>query len=131
MRFLLDTDTCVFAMKQHARVLQHLHSHRHAELAVSVVTEAELRFGAAKAGDLRKMRVLDMWLLRVQIVDFASAEAMAYAHLRAQMERVGQVIGPLDLLIAAHTIALDLVLVTNNVREFRRVPKLKIENWTI
>lgn len=131
MRFLLDTDTCVYALKQHAEVLRQILSHRRTELAISVVTEAELRFGAAKSNAAAKtLRKVEAFLLPFTILDFTSDEAEAYAGLRAKLERAGTPIGALDLVIAAHAVAQKLVLVTNNEREFARVAGLKLENWS-
>jgi tRNA(fMet)-specific endonuclease VapC len=127
MRYMLDTNICVYAMKGSLAVKQHLLSHRRSEIAISVLTEAELRFGGTRS---EKRRVLlERMLAGCEILDFTSVEAEVYASLRAALERVGTPIGPLDLLIAAHAKALDLVLVTNNEREFRRVPGLRVENW--
>jgi tRNA(fMet)-specific endonuclease VapC len=126
---MLDTDTCSYALRGHPGVKVHLMSHRLAELTISVVTEAELRFGAVKSGRHRHLDAVERWLQCLQILELASTEAEAYAGLRNELERSGQVIGDLDMLIAAHALANDLVLVTNNEREFRRVPGLKVENW--
>ena len=93
------------------------------------VTEAELRFGAVKSGRPHDTATLAAWLQRVQVLDLTSVEAEVYAAVRAILERAGQPIGPLDTMIAAHALAQDLILVTNNEREFRRVPGLRVENW--
>ena len=130
MRYLLDTDTCIYALKRHEAVVQQVLSHRRSELAISVITEAELRFGAATRASPRGRAAIEAWLLRLETLDFTSAEAEAYADIRARLRRAGTPIGELDTLIAAHALAQDLVLVTNNVREFRRVPGLALENWT-
>jgi len=129
MRYMLDTDTCIFAMAQHSRVMQHVRSHRSSELTVSAITESELRFGVAKSGQPHKLDGLERWMMRWQVLDLTSIEAEVYAGVRAMLERAGEPIGPLDTLIAAHAIAQDLILVTNNTREFRRVPGLRVENW--
>jgi tRNA(fMet)-specific endonuclease VapC len=126
---MLDTDTCAYAIKAHPRVRQHLDSHRLGELAISVVTEAELRFGAVKSGRASDWTLVAGLLERIQILDFTSHEAEFYARVRAELELAGRPIGPQDTFIAAHALAQNLVLVTNNVREFRRVPGLKVENW--
>ena len=126
---MLDTDTCAYAMKGHTRVTSGLASHRFGELAISVITEAELIFGALKSAQRHKLDVVKLWLLRVQVLELGSLEAEVYASVRLHLERAGQPIGPLDTLIAAHALAQNLVLVTNNEREFRRVPGLRVENW--
>ncbi|HEX7476857.1 MAG TPA: type II toxin-antitoxin system VapC family toxin [Polyangiales bacterium] len=131
MRFLLDTDTCIYALKQDEAVLQNLLAHSPADVGVSVITEAELRTGAAKSASAAKtLRLLERFLQPIEIADFVSADAASYAAIRAKLERAGTPIGPLDTLIAAQAVARKLTLVSNNQREFRRVPGLRVENWS-
>lgn len=131
MKFLLDTDTCIYALKQNASVLQRLLARSPEDIAVSVVTEAELRTGVAKsASSARTLRLLENFLRPVTILEFTSGDAASYAQVRARLERAGKPIGPLDTLIAAQAVARKLVLVSNNEREFGRVAGLRIENWT-
>jgi tRNA(fMet)-specific endonuclease VapC len=131
MKFLLDTDTCIYALKQVEAVLQRLLATSRVDVGVSVITEAELRTGAAKSSSPTKtLRLVENFLQPIAIVDFTSADAVAYAHIRAKLERAGKPIGPLDTLIAAQAVARRLVLVSNNEREFTRVPALKVENWS-
>ncbi|SRR5258708_11655021 len=130
MRFLLDTDTCIYALKQERMVLERLLSHSRADVAVSVITEAELRTGAAKSSAATKTtRLVENFLRPLAIVEFTSTAAAAYAHVRARLERAGTPIGPLDTLIAAQAVARKLTLVSNNDKEFGRVHGLAIENW--
>ncbi len=131
MRFLLDTDTCIYALKQDEAVLQNLLAHSPTDVGVSVITEAELRTGAAKSASAAKtLRLLERFLQPIEIADFVSADAASYAAIRAKLERAGTPIGPLDTLIAAQAVARKLTLVSNNQREFRRVPGLRVENWS-
>jgi tRNA(fMet)-specific endonuclease VapC len=131
MKFLLDTNICIYALKQHQNVLRHLLSQSRADVAVSVISEAELRTGAAKSAAAAKtLRLVENFLRPLSIVDFVSSDAAAYAGVRAKLERAGTPIGPLDTLIAAQAVARTLVLVSNNEREFRRVGGLRVENWT-
>lgn len=130
MKFLLDTDTCIYALKQQRGVLQRLLSRAPADIGVSVITEAELRTGAAKsASTVKTTRMVENFLRPITIVEFTSNDAAAYAHIRAKLERAGKPIGPLDTLIAAQAVARKLTLVSNNEREFRRVAGLTVENW--
>src|SRR5438067_1167480 len=129
MRFLIDTDVCSYAMRGHPRVQRHFDSHRMDELAISVITEAELRFGATKSRRAGLLEGLESWLLRFEILELTSSAAEAYAGVRTYLELAGTPIGDLDTLLAAHALARNLVLVTNNMREFRRVPGLRVENW--
>jgi len=131
MKFLLDTDTCIYALKQRPKILRKLLSAPRDEVSVSVVTEAELRTGAAKSSSpIATLRRLEAFLRPLAILDFSSDDAIAYAQVRAKLERAGTPIGPLDTMIAAHAVSRDLTLITNNEREFRRVAALRIENWT-
>lgn len=131
MTFLLDTNICIYALKQNPVVLQHLLAHRRSEIAISVITEAELRTGAAKSNAASKtLRLVGNFLRPLNIIEFASGDAATYAGVRAKLERAGTPIGPLDTLIAAQALARKLVLVTNNGREFGRVAGLRVENWT-
>lgn len=127
-QFLLDTDTCIYAMKQQARVLERLLAAAREDVAVSIITEAELRTGAAKsASPTRTLRLVENFLSPITRIEFTSEDAIAYAAIRSKLERAG--IGPLDTLIAAQAVARKLVLVSNNEREFGRVPGLSLENW--
>jgi tRNA(fMet)-specific endonuclease VapC len=131
VKLLLDTDICIYAMKQNAKVLDRLLSRNRADVAVSVITEAELRTGAAKsASPVKTAHLVENFLLALAVVDFTSSDATTYARLRAKLDRAGTPIGPLDTLIAAQAVSRKLVLVTNNEREFGRVPGLRLENWS-
>jgi tRNA(fMet)-specific endonuclease VapC len=130
--FLLDTDICIYAIKRRAAVLERMKSHRRADVRVSVVTEAELKLGAVKsAHPVRNRQVVEAFLLAFEVLDFGSIDADAYAEIRGHLERAGTPISSMDTLLAAHARARNLVLVTNNEREFRRVPGLRIENWSV
>ena len=130
MRFLLDTNICVYALNGNEIVLREIVSHRRPDLAVSSVSAAELHFGVENGRLAERHRLkLRKFLDAIDILEFTSIEAEVYGRLRASLTRAGTPIGELDTLIAAHAKALDLVLVTNNEREFRRVPGLRIENW--
>jgi tRNA(fMet)-specific endonuclease VapC len=130
MKFLLDTDTCIYALKQDRDVLEHLLSTDREDVVVSVITEGELRTGAAKSSSpIKTLRLIENFLRPLNIVDFTSRDAIAYADVRAKLERAGTPIGPLDTLIASQAVARKLTLVSNNEREFHRVAGLAVENW--
>jgi len=132
MKFLLDTDTCIYALKQNKAVLKKLLSESREDVAVSVITEAELRTGAAKSASRAKtLRLLENFLRPLNILEFTSSDAGVYAQVRAKLELAGTPIGPLDTLIAAQALSRKLLLVSNNEREFGRVAGLRIQNWTI
>jgi tRNA(fMet)-specific endonuclease VapC len=128
--FLLDTDTCIYALKQDEDVLQQLLSTPREEIAVSVITEGELRTGAAKSSSpVKTLRLVENFLRPLTLIDFTSDDAIAYARVRSRLERAGTPIGPLDTLIASQAVQRKLTLVTHNEREFRRVTGLTIANW--
>ncbi|HEX3395634.1 MAG TPA: PIN domain-containing protein [Steroidobacteraceae bacterium] len=130
MKFLLDTDTCIYAIKHHEEVLRQLLSQSRADIAVSVITEGELRTGAAKSTAAAKtLQRVENFLRPLTVLEFTSQDAATYAQLRAGLERKGTPIGPLDSLIAAQALGRKLILVTNNQREFSRVGDLGLENW--
>ena len=131
MKFLLDTDTCIYALKQNPAVLKNLLAQSPEDIALSVVTEAELRTGAAKsASPAKTLRLLENFLRPLGTLEFTSGDAASYAQVRAKLERAGTPIGPLDTLIAAQAVARKLVLVTNYERGFGRVAGLHLQNWT-
>ena len=130
MKYLLDTDICVYVINERPRrTLERFMKQEVGEIGISSVTAAELAFGVTKSGSQRNRRALEAFLLPLKIADFDLAAAFSYGEVRTFLEGNGQVIGPLDMLIAAHAKSLGATLVTNNLREFKRVPGLAVENW--
>lgn len=129
-RYLLDTDTISDLIRRPSGVVAGSIA-RVGEEAVctSIVVSSELRFGAAKKASARLIGQLEAVLSAIEIIPLEEPADRHYAELRAHLEKTGQRIGPNDMLIAAHALALDLTLVTGNVREFSRVPGLEVENW--
>jgi tRNA(fMet)-specific endonuclease VapC len=131
MKFLLDTDTCVYALKQHPAVLKNLLAESREDIAVSVITEAELRTAAAKSTSGAKiLQRIENFLRPLGILEFTSHDAVSYSQIRAKLELAGTPIGPLDRLIAAQAVSRKLTLVSNNETEFSRVAGLRLENWS-
>ena|ERR1035437_9628 len=132
IHYLFDTDACVYLIRgKTAVVAGHMSQHPHGSLAISTITLSELRLGVAKSSDpTREVAVLARFLTPFIILPYDNRAAVSYGPLRAHLESAGTSIGPLDTLIAAHALSLNLTLITNNQREFRRVPGLKVENWT-
>jgi tRNA(fMet)-specific endonuclease VapC len=129
--FLLDTNICIYLIKkQPKKVLERLMVCSPEEVALSVVTVGELSYGAAKSKAKAKNRdALELFLAPFQVLPFTANAAHIYGDVRAALERRGTPIGSMGLLIAAHALALDCTLVSNNLREFKRVPGLATENW--
>jgi tRNA(fMet)-specific endonuclease VapC len=123
---------CVFVIRQKpARVLSRFQQQPPDEIGISSVTLAELRYGADKSQAPQKNHAaLDGFLLPLAVVPFDAPAADIYGRVRADLERQGWPIGPLDTLIAAHALSLGLTLVTNNISEFARVAGLTLEDWS-
>jgi tRNA(fMet)-specific endonuclease VapC len=130
MRYLLDTNICIYAIKQRPiSVIAALRAHAQAGIGISSITAAELWFGVEKSGSARNRDALRHFLEPLEIADFDLAAAEVYGRVRLQLEQAGTPIGPLDTQIAAHALHLDVTLVTNDTREFERVAGLRLENW--
>ncbi len=131
IRYLLDTNTASFVIKGKSSALdRRLVRVPMAQLAISAVTEGELRFGAARLPQATRLHnMIEEFFLRVAILPWDSDAAQQYGQLRAMLERDGRTMGNLDVMIGAHALALDVILVTND-RAFGRVKKLKVEDWT-
>lgn len=130
--YMIDTDISSYIMKRFSRpVLEKLQAVPVSDLCISAVTKSELMFGVEISPRRQKDQAsLDEYLQYVEVLDYPGEAAIDYAQIRADLKSRGTMIGTNDLLIAAHARYLGLTLVTNNTREFGRVPKLKIENWT-
>lgn len=131
MLYILDTNACIYIIKRSpAQVYSRFARLRVGDVGISAITYCELQFGVAKSLKPEGNQLaLTEFLGPLEVLDFPSAAAPVFGEIRAHLERVGTPIGNYDLLIAAHAIHVGLTLVTNNVREFARVPNLRIENW--
>jgi len=131
MRFMLDTNTCIeLIRKRDERVLRRMKRRNPAEICVSSVTLSELEYGVAKSANPQKNRLaLAEFMTPLAVVPYDDAVAPVYGCVRSDLERAGTPIGPLDTMIAAHALSLRLTVVTGNVREFRRVSGLMVQNW--
>ncbi|HEX4497878.1 MAG TPA: type II toxin-antitoxin system VapC family toxin [Thermoanaerobaculia bacterium] len=131
MRYLLDTNVCVdFLNRRFPSVTERIRSSPPEDLCVSSVVVAELRYGADRSQKAAENHDrLDVLTAEVQCLDFDLAAASVYGRIRAALEAQGTPVGPYDMMIAAHAVSQDLVLVTDNEREFQRVFGLRIENW--
>jgi tRNA(fMet)-specific endonuclease VapC len=128
---MLDTNICIYLIKKKPRgVLEKLAEYKISEVGISAITVAELEYGVAKSSLPDKNRdALDEFLAPFEIIPFDDRAAQEYGRIRAYLERKGTLIGSMDMLIAAHAQSLGVTLVTNNVKEFKRVPHLQVENW--
>ena len=130
VRYLMDTNAASYAInKKSAAMDRHLANTPMAELGISTVTEGELRYGAARSGSAPLLATVEQFLLGVTVFSWDSEAAREYGGLRATLESEGRLMGSLDMMIAAHALALELVLITND-RAFGRIRRLKTEDWT-
>ena len=133
MRYLLDTNILVYVLNArpgHEAVIERFDREDPQDLAVSSITLAELRYGIARSRRREaNRRALRHVLEALNVVPFDARAAERYGTVRADLEAAGKPIGPLDTLIAAHALSLDLTLVTSNTREFSRVRRLRHEDW--
>jgi len=131
MNFMLDTNICVSLIRQKQRgLIERLTSHDPDEVGVSIITVAELSYGAQKSAQpSQNLRALEQFLLPLEVADFDQSAADTYGLVRAHLEKNGNPIGSMDMLIGAHALSLGVVLVTNNIREFKRIPNLRVEDW--
>jgi tRNA(fMet)-specific endonuclease VapC len=130
LAYLLDTDTVSdLVLRPQGSVAARVAEHGETSVCTSIVVASELRYGAARKGSPRLTRQVGLVLSALKVLPLEEPVDERYGELRAHLERAGTPIGPNDLLIAAHALALDLCLVSGNVREFTRVPGLVVENW--
>ena len=130
MRYLLDTDTCIDVLRGVSAVVAHLRALASDDCAISVITSFELYAGVAKARQpARETQKIKLLLEVVRELPFAGREAQHAGQLRAQLEIEGRPLGAYDLLIAGHSLAAGLILVTANTKDFGRVENLPLENW--
>jgi tRNA(fMet)-specific endonuclease VapC len=131
MKYMLDTNIYIYLIKQKpTAVLTRLRTTNISEISISSITLSELFYGVSKSSKPEQnFLALTQFVAPLEILPFNGEAAQYYGNLRAHLEKQGTPIGSLDMLIAAHALSLGSILVTNNVKEFRRVPNLNIENW--
>lgn len=131
MRYMLDTNICIYAIKHNpVEVFERLKEHDPEEICISSITYGELVHGVEKSKAVYKNRIaLTLFLANIEILKFDTEAAQKYGEVRAQLEKTGKAIGPLDMLIAAHANSSGCTLVTNNIKEFERVEGLNLGNW--
>lgn len=131
MRFLLDTNTCIYIIKNKPpQVFQKFQTLNISDIGISSITIAELEYGVYKSQHREKNKLaLTQFLIPLEIVPFDDKSTLLYGQIRAELERKGTVIGAMDMLIASQAMSLGLTLVTNNIKEFSRIAGLVLENW--
>jgi tRNA(fMet)-specific endonuclease VapC len=132
MKYMLDTNICIYAQKGFPSVLSNLKAKKNLGIAISTVSLAELEYGVQASSYPEKNALALMKFLAIaNILPFDNYAAIEYGRIRAVLRKQGTPIGTMDMLIAAHAKASGLIIVTNNVREFERIPGLEWENWVV
>ncbi len=131
MKFMLDTNICIYIIKQKPpNVIERFYQTEISEICISSITLSELFYGVSKSSKPEQNQIaLTQFIAPLDILSYDDEAAQYYGELRVHLEKQGRPIGSLDMLIAAHALSATCVLVTNNEKEFTRIPKLKIENW--
>lgn len=132
MKYLLDTNICIYIINEKPKkVLEKFEQYQVYEFGISSITHAELQYGVQKSKYRTKnQKALDEFLMPLTILPFQGKKMVShYGEIRTFLESQGKIIGPLDMLIAAHAQSLNLTIISNNIKEFSRVPNLKCENW--
>jgi tRNA(fMet)-specific endonuclease VapC len=131
MKFLLDTNICIYIIKRKPpKVLEKFQALDISDIGISSVTVAELEYGVYKSLRQEQNKIaLTQFLIPLEILPFDERATQTYGKIRAELERLGIIIGSMDMLIVSQAISLGLTLVTNNVRELSRIPGLELENW--
>lgn len=131
MKYILDTNICIYIIKKRpVQVIEHLRNLSISEVGISSITLSELEYGVEKSKKQKQNKIaLTGFIAPLEIAVYDEQAAIEYGKIRAYLEKIGQSIGSLDLLIAAHAISLNSSLVTNNEKEFKKIPMLKVENW--
>ncbi len=131
MRYLIDTNICIYIMNNHPpEVLEKFKQLDVGTVGISSISVSELHYGACKSKKIEQnIKRLEEFLYPFDILTYDENASREYGKVRSQLEKKGQIIGPLDMLIAAHAISRELAIITNNTKEFRRIRSLKVENW--
>ena len=131
MKYLLDTNICIYIInKRPSSVLKTIRSKHPDEISISSITIAELHYGAERSQNPHQNRIAILeFLIPFILLDFDQRAASCYGSIRKKLEAMGTPIGPMDLLIASQAAAYNLILVTNNIKEFKRIDNLRLQNW--
>lgn len=131
MKYMLDTNICIYLIKKKPlNVMDKFMQIDINDISISSVTLSELAYGVEKSSmPERNRNALGLFLENIEVIDFGYEEALVYGNVRAELEKQGEPIGAYDTMIAAHALCNDLILVTNNLREFKKVKNLSLENW--
>jgi len=130
LKYMLDTNIVIYTIKNRPRQVREAFKQHENQMCISAVTKGELIYGAERSSQPeRNLADIEGLIARLEAAPFEDHAAEHFGQLRAELYRIGQPIGPYDMMIAGHARAMGLILVTNNMKEFERVPGLRLENW--
>ncbi|NOX08765.1 MAG: tRNA(fMet)-specific endonuclease VapC [Gammaproteobacteria bacterium] len=130
LKYMLDTNIVIYTIKNRPEQVRDAFKQHENQMCISAVTRGELIFGAERSSQTeRNLADIEGLIARLEVVPFEEHASEHFGQLRAELYRTGQPIGPYDMMIAGHARAMGLILVTNNMKEFERVPGLRLENW--
>ncbi len=130
LKYMLDTNMVIYTIKNRPEKVREAFTLHEGQTCISSVTLGELIYGAEKSSQTeRNLSVIEGLAARLEVMPFDEKAAAHFGQLRAELAKAGKSIGPYDLMIAGHARALGLVLITNNLKEFQRVPGLRLDNW--
>ena len=132
MKYLLDTDICIYIIKKKPEsVFDRFRKCSIGDIGISSITYSELCFAVSKSQNIEKnLEALGGFVAPLEIVPYEQPACLAYGKVRSELEKAGLPIGPLETLIASQAVSLEVILVTNNIKEFNRIGNLKVESWT-
>ncbi|GKX55129.1 ribonuclease VapC [Leminorella grimontii] len=132
LKYMLDTNICIYTIKNKPQAVWEAFNLHYGRMCISTITLMELIYGAEKSANPKKnLQEVEGFAARLEVLTYNANAAVHTGQVRAELAKLGTPIGPYDGMIAAHARSLGLVLVTNNTREFERVPGLRLEDWTI
>ena len=130
LKYMLDTNIIIYTIKNRPEQMRVLFKQHAGQLCISTVTLGELVFGAERSQQLeRNLADIEAMIARLEVLPMDNRAAYHFGQIRAELYRIGQLLRPYEMMIAGHARASGLILVTNNVKEFARVPGLRLENW--
>lgn len=131
-KYLLDTNIVIYVLKRRPKEVLEIFNRNASRMAVSSITLSELIYGAEKSPNVDKnLEAIEEFVSHLDVLPYDAKASQHYGQIKAALEEKGEIIGENDIHIAAHAISQGLILVTNNLREFKRVPNLAIENWVL
>jgi tRNA(fMet)-specific endonuclease VapC len=132
LKFLLDTNMVIYTLKRRPKSVSEIFNANATRMAISTITLSELIYGAEKSSNIgQNLKTIEEFVSHLEVLPYDIKASQHYGQIKASLEKKGNIIGENDIHIAAHAISQGLILVTNNLREFERVPNLKLENWVL